>query len=234
MLNVEGNRGVVYVAWGSGVEEAVISSAGCKKYGLRTCLVTDAPSPEGVFDRVKVVDFNNHQQQTPYSRKMYAYQHSPYSKTLYLDSDCHLLFDPHQWFECLDKFHLAVAHAPYPYFQWQGQHIIHFNTGVQFFAKNKATEVFFSDWMSLAKEFETEFQKDQYAYSLAIHRSDLRILTLPYTCNYRAGLHGDCLQGPLYVWHSRSPVPLKIDDYNKQFSQPKVSFKWVHLEDLNT
>ena len=228
--------GVVYVAWGKGIEEAKISAISCKKYGLRTCLITNQPIQNNYFDDVVVADFDDqHKKETPYSRKMHAYQYSPYLRTLYLDSDCHLMFDPNQWFECLDKYDMAVAHAPYPYFQWDRQHIIHFNTGVQFFSKNDRLKSLFQSWLELSELFDIEFQKDQYAFSLAVHKSlELKLLTLPYTCNYRAGLHCDCLQGPLYVWHSRLPIPNKLKNYNEQFNQQKVSFKWTYLKDLNT
>ena len=226
--------GVVYVAWGDkGIAEAKESARSCQRFGLSTCLVTDANTtvPDSCFDIVTVADFGDENGNVPYSRKMYAYRESPFEKTLYLDSDCLMLFDPHQWFD-FDRYHLAVAHAPYPYFQWQRKHIIHFNTGVQFFVKCPEVDAFMLRWLELADNFKTEFQKDQYGFSLAVHQCRLRLLTLPYTCNYRAGLPGvtKCIQGPLYFWHSRLPVPKEVARYNAQFDDDRLNFKYMILE----
>jgi hypothetical protein len=141
----------------------------------------------------------------------------------------------------LDRYDLAAAQSPFPHIQLERESIIHFNTGVIFFSKNERTERVFSRWISLSKlrKFNNDFEKDQYAFSLAIHQcEDLIHLTLPYTCNYRAGLPSplpDKIHGPLYVWHSREPLPNRIEEYNKQFvGVGKVNFKCVDLKNLNT
>jgi hypothetical protein len=97
-------------------------------------------------------------------------------------------------FDLLDRFDIAVAHAPgrisravpdvpiaYP----------EFNCDVIFFRKTPATTDFFTRWHEMYAADSFNHPHDQGTFRYLAYHSDLKIAVLPFEYNDRVGLFGD-------------------------------------------
>jgi hypothetical protein len=144
--------------------------------------------------------------------KVYYMGRSPYERTLFLDSDTYVAADISQLFSLLDRFDIAVAHAPHrrprgPAEQKRFHEVpsgfVVMNTGVILFKKSERTAAFFASWLRLCQE-EYADCNDQASFRVALYHSDLRMAILPpeYNFRFRKRL---CINGSLRILHGRHP-----------------------------
>jgi hypothetical protein len=148
--------------------------------------------------------------------KVYYMGRSPYERTLFLDSDTYVAADISQLFSLLDRFDIAVAHAPHrrprgPAEQRRFHEIpsgfVVMNTGVILFKKSERTAAFFADWLRLCQG-EYADCNDQASFRVALYHSDLRVATLTPEYNYRFRKRL-CINGSLKILHGRhTDLPL--------------------------
>jgi len=157
--------------------------------GVEVTLNTYAPDGEVQLQRIR------------------AMRNSPYDFTLYLDTDTWLLQPVPELFELLDRFDVALAHAP-----WRERYPVdvpvcfpEFNSGVmayrnidEFFALWEAK--FLQDYASREPGAGSGFFPSQPAMREALWLSNLRIATLPPEYNWRGDGYA---QGPIKIIHSR-------------------------------
>lgn len=105
-------RGVLYVATGEEYVDEVFQSVETLKQetDLPCTLISDAEYDHDLLDDVIVRENPDHRPDNSY--KVYNIHESPYERTVYLDSDTYVRADISDLFGILDRFDLAVTHAP--------------------------------------------------------------------------------------------------------------------------
>lgn len=146
--------------------------------------------------------------------KVYHMSRSPYERTLYLDTDTYVVSDISDIFQLLDRFDMAVAHAPHrsprtavqrKKFDRIPSSFVVMNTGVVAFKRSARTEAFFSNWLkSYQEDVDALEYNDQTSFREALYHSDLRIATLTPEYNYRFRKRL-CINGTLKILHGRHP-----------------------------
>ncbi len=145
--------------------------------------------------------------------KIDAMLHSPYEKTIYLDTDIYIaeVFD--EVFDLLDRFDIAAkqdgrrfaAHQPHI-----PDAFPEYNSGVVAFRKSDATNAFFKLWLETyaihrspdGPTFFRERRGNQPAMRSALWESNLRIATL--TEEYNAQARSGFLGAPAKIIHARN------------------------------
>lgn len=104
--------GVLYIATGEKYVDEVFQSVETLKReaDLHCTLISDTEYDHDLVDNVIVRKNPEHRPDNSY--KVYNIKESPYERTLYLDSDTHVRTDVSELFGVLDRFDLAVTHAP--------------------------------------------------------------------------------------------------------------------------
>ncbi len=103
--------GIVYVSTGANyVAEAVASAEQVRRVmpDISITLFTDQPFENPLFENVVVLQTLRREN----ADKILGIQHSPYERTLYIDSDIYIIDDLSDIFATLDQFDLAIAHDP--------------------------------------------------------------------------------------------------------------------------
>jgi hypothetical protein len=229
-------QGVIYIATGPKYIDAARKSAASLKAANPSIHVTafsDEPISSPHVDDTVMIDgaaggrqaaaVTNHAkriqavgQSKGMLNKVYYMGRSPYERTLFLDSDTYVAGDITDLFSLLDRFDIAVAHAPHrsprsPAEQKRFQEIpsgfVVMNTGVILFKKSERTDAFFFEWLRLCQEEYIDCN-DQASFRAALYHSDLRIATLTPEYNYRFRKRL-CINGSLKILHGRHPdLPL--------------------------
>ncbi len=147
--------------------------------------------------------------ENPHRRSKVDYLvHTPFERTLYLDSDTRICGDIRDVFKVLERFDLALCHAhtrntaknlqswrvnlPYAFPQ--------FNGGVIAYRKTPAMKELLEAWRQAYHS--QPFEKDQVALRELLWASDLRVAVLPPEYNIRYRKY-------LWVWNKRE-VQAKI------------------------
>lgn len=216
------SKGVIYIAVGSQyVAEAVTSAASLKKCmsNLPITLYSSEPVASPYFNQVKVIDSPRYD--TPGIDKISNMYDSPYEYTLFLDSDTYICADLLEIFNLLDKFDMAVAHAPFriapthingrewiPYqFTEIPESFPEMNTGVILYKKNYKVQHFFQKWLNLCEQKVKNHGKplhDQATFRSVLYESELRTATLTpeYNCRF---IFPVFVSGQVKVLHGRPP-----------------------------
>ena len=196
-------RGVVYVATGKRyVEEAIASAVSCREHmpQLPIHLFTDVPTEHKAFSSVKVISNVMHNA----ADKILPLIDSSFAQTIFLDTDTQICGEFFELFELLDRFDLAVTHAPWRSAYPTSRRLVppeeqcripasfpEFNTGLIAFRKSTVTEQLFRDWhmrhMCSVKRGEKP-PHDQPAFRAAMYESACRffVLTPEYNCRFNA------------------------------------------------
>jgi hypothetical protein len=157
-------EGVIYVAVGQRwLEEAVYSATTFKKFNpkLPITLFTNKNYPKTeIFDTIKIVeDYID-----PFKYKIWAMMHSPYERTLYIDTDTEIKGALYEIYQHLDHADIAIAgmrwmdrdskpaklvayEMPSPF---TNRHIV-YNTGVVAFRKSATFQNFVHLWYDKIK-----------------------------------------------------------------------------------
>lgn len=186
-------NGIIYIAFGKRyVNEAIYSATSVKSFApISTTIFTDIDVKDSCFDQVVIIKPEHKR------AKVDFLSHTPYDRTLYLDSDTRIVHDISDLFELLDRFDFAGAHdqarksyhwgkkipdyhaIPYPFPEYNG--------GVMLYKKSPKTDAFLELWRHhFYKNRELTNGKDQASLRIALWNSDISIHTLPFEYNVRS------------------------------------------------
>ena len=225
-------QGAVYVATGRKyIEEALQSMASLKAAtsSVHVTLFSDEEVKSPWFDQLVRIDAAEQRDETfrkaasalPMGmiNKVYYMDRSPYDRTLFLDTDTFVVNDISDMFPLLDRFDIAVTHAPHrslkalkvPLEDIPSSFPV-LNTGVILFRKSEKLSAFFSEWLRLYPDVKYVGCNDQAPFREALYHSDLRVATLTPEYNYRFGKRL-AINGVLKILHGRHP---NLDQVAKQ------------------
>jgi hypothetical protein len=216
MKETKQERGVLYIAAGRRFIRAAIRSAGfVRKHSPDLPIHLFAnwrdwgydfehdPAP---FTSVGEIESPHYRSKVDYSIR------TPFERTLYLDADTRVLSDIRPVFDLLDRFDLALAHAPNRVTRlttWRTTlpHAFpQFNAGVFLYKSSPAVMALLREWV---ESFHTAgFRSDQITLRELLWLSDLRIATLPPEYNLRYNKYR-------WLWGRREarPVILHLPQY---------------------
>jgi hypothetical protein len=200
---MSGDRGLLYAACGAKyVAEAVASRESARRVmpDVPAVLFTDDPGAVagGVFERVERCSGEGR-----VGHKLDPMRRSPFDKTLFIDSDTHVVEELEDVFAVLDRFDVAVAFdsARWPY----GERSLaegrvprafpEYNSGVLGFRRSAETARWIERWIELYEEQAERwpgFVPDQPTLQVSLYESDLRIATLPPEYNFRTNYVAFC------------------------------------------
>ncbi|MEO6054679.1 MAG: hypothetical protein ABIP97_11755 [Chthoniobacterales bacterium] len=206
------SKGILYVATGERyVAEAMQSARSAKRQmpDIPICLFTDKrPASTDAFDEIRIIENPRHF----FADKVQPMLDSPYERTLFLDTDtlvCHSVEDV---FQLLDRFDVAIAHAPmrhdraYP----TPNCFVEMNSGVIAYHKNAAVEQMFRCWIEIyEKELKASAQPeigDQVHLRQAIYESAVSLYILPPEYNFRSVMPGFCARQKVRILHGRGDL----------------------------
>lgn len=200
------DTGIVYVAVGSPYrEECLISAASVKEHmpDVPITLMTDAPLSSDHVDSVEFISDPTYSS----ADVIESLVHTPYERTIFLDTDIYVDDDISELFSMLDSFDLGVVIDPTHTCPRDNPIPIvpetfpEFNTGLIAFQRNERTTSFFRSWSSLFTYHGSS--ADQPSFRDTVYLSDLRLLTLPpeYNCLY--GPYPGYAYGKIKIFHGR-------------------------------
>ena len=213
-------RGVMYVAVGENyIRSAARSARSVRKHnpGLQVHLFAnwqecgfDFSRSLEPFTSVESIDSPHYRSKVDYSVR------TPFDRTLYLDTDTRVLDDITPLFDLLDRFDIALAHAPNRItrlMNWQVPVPVsfpQFNCGVFVYRRSERVWKFLQEWIEAFHQ--AGFFSDQITFREIIWLSDLRIATLPPEYNLRYLKY-------LLLWGKREARPriLHLPLYHRPF-----------------
>lgn len=161
---------------------------------------------------------------------------SPFTKTLYLDSDCWLAEPVPELFDVLENFDVALAHAP-----WRMRYPVdvpecfpEFNGGVFAFKRCYGVERLFKDWGELFLEHSggtdpgagTGYFPSQPSLREALYHSSVSIATLPPEYNWRGNGY---VQGAVKIVHMHADCEAEEWAINEHAGKPRVKMGEIRV-----
>jgi Nucleotide-diphospho-sugar transferase len=237
------STGVIYVATGQQyIQEALISAYSLKEKmpNLKTTIFSDEALTDKCFDNCVVIESTGN----GYLDKIVGMLKSPYTDTLFLDSDTYICDDFSELFTLLDKYDIGAIHAEhragknqlgdsYSYQDLQdedGKFIFPmYNAGVILYRQSPQVSQFFNEWFSLADRQMKEkglYFTDQPAFQALLHQSNLRevILTPEYNCRF---IFPVCISGIVKILHGRHPdLPALAKEINSHTTTRLFHPRW--------
>jgi hypothetical protein len=212
------DRGILFIAIGENwVSEVVGSAERLRRFlpGVPITVVSDRTFHSEHVDKVVVRDAD----EPPLLTRTRWLCDSPYEITLFLDTDVTVCGDISDMFALMDRFDLAVPHAPYrldgmglrgglPGFLSKGvpECFPGLNPGVMIYKRTSAVQAFFREWLDYHEELcrSVPGAPSQPAFRTALYRSDLRFAVLPdeYHCRFVFPFK---VCGAVKVLHGRHP-----------------------------
>lgn len=245
------SRGIIYIVTGQKfVDEAIQSAASVKKCmpDIPITIFSDLPVDSMCFDQV--VPITNPTQ--GHEDKIQNIGKSPYRETLYLDSDTHMADDCRGLFSLLERFDLAVVHAPYrAQYQVNGvpECFPEFNTGVILFRKSDKIGSLFEMWLQIYKEdalksltwlfpggevLYRHAPPNQPSFRRALYESGLRFASLPPEYNCRIMFPG-FVHTKVKIIHGRADCFSTIEKELNRTTLPRVHLmRWGELKILES
>lgn len=207
-----GSHGIIYVASGdSFIEEACRSATSVKAHmpDVPITLFTHQAVEHEALDEVKI-DEALFDTEAAKRLKVECLQRTPYSRTLFLDTDTYVCDDVSELFTLLDGFDLAAAHAPNRLYFDKGDYpsnlpesFPEFNTGVLVYDSDKpAVQNLLEDWVTCYEEMrELGADRDQISFREELYRSSAAFTTLTpeYNCRFSFPVY---LQGSAKILHA--------------------------------
>lgn len=205
---MEPTCGVVYFATGKQyVAEARKSAESVKKNTtLPVTLFTDAEISNSHFDEVRRISSSSRS----VGDSIPDADSFPYERNLLLDTDTYVTGSLSGVFKVLDRFDLAVCHAP-------GRKdvpnvpdaITEYNTGVMAYRESEAARDFFTNWRERYRGqlCRSGHVTNQASFTETLYESDISFTVLPPEYNVRTGR--GFLNGPAKIIHGRHPAGLK-------------------------
>lgn len=188
------DQGILYVATGpTYVAEAAASARTFEQHVPeipRAILLDDAGLLEKrhPFDEVGTIASPKY----ALSDKTDQLKRSPFSRTLFVDTDCFCVAPCGEVFDLLERCDVAVAHAPVRWSQYQPEGVPacypDFNTGVIAFRSSDEFTALVDRWaeqMIRDVQVHGKAANDQPAFRAAMYDSSLRVAVLPAEYNLR-------------------------------------------------
>lgn len=198
-------QGILYLAKGQKVaSEAVVSASQLRTLmpDIPMSIVTDQELEVDIFDNI-IKDKRDFDKKD----KPYWLKRTPYTSTLYLDSDIWAERPVYDLFELLEEFDIGVAKdpaEPHIFYTDDSSNDVpesfpELNTGVILFQKNSRTKHLFERWISNFTPSET---RDQRPFRSAMYESEAQMTVLPprYNCMYR---ELNSVNGPVKLFHGQ-------------------------------
>ncbi len=190
------SNGVLYIATGEKYVQAAMRSAqSVLKYcpDLSIHLFTDSSTHETHFKKSAAPFTSVGVIENPHHRSKVDYMvHTPFERTLFLDTDTALHADIRPMFQTLERFDIAMTHAhhrsPSRLQHWRAalpDSFPEFNTGVILYRKTPAMLKCLGAWGHHFAEAALDENNDQTTLRELLWLSDLRIATLPPEYNVR-------------------------------------------------
>jgi hypothetical protein len=206
-------RGVIYTAIRERfVEEARVSAQSVRRFlpDVRIVLFTDV-QVERVDPFDEVIRLTSLSAR-PHLDKLRCMKSSPFSETLFLDTDTYVCGDLSELFELLSQFDIAMAldrryYDAFPPDVGVPSSFCEFNQGVVAFRASERMQAMFRAALGWAEKIQAQTgapTDDQIAMRLALYSSDLRIAHLPLEYNCRFHAYG-YLNGEVRILHARIP-----------------------------
>ncbi len=208
-------NGIVYAAVGNKfLQEAILSATSLKKYepNVHLSIFTNEKFTNTTFDKIiPIIDPDNWR-----NGKLYAFKHTPYEKTIFLDTDTLICDRFSEIFILLEKYDMAACMSGI-----YGQYIFdvpeldqlrdsfpEIISGFVAFKQSTNWDKFLEDWINTyrSQKKQREIQgrlktADQPSFRLALYRSRLRYHILPPT--YNTCFFGGHLSGKVKILHGR-------------------------------
>jgi hypothetical protein len=178
-------KGILFVATGNAyIAEAIIAAKSCRKYNpYPIAIITDSSDhelPLGLFDMViyKPALFN-------YQDKLLM-RHSPFEKTIFLDTDVYVAEPLDDLFKLLDYREFAIHQSDEGY-EFEMPEVSNampeFNTGVIAFRLTPAVLQLIEDWnCSFAQRLDIRF--DQFHLRKTLYESDVKYAIFSSAYNF--------------------------------------------------
>jgi hypothetical protein len=202
--------GFLYIATGPRhVGEMLASARSVRKHmpGVRIAVYTDQSNlPADVFDEVRRIENPRHS----FIDKIAPLCETPFERTIFLDTDTIACAPFHDLFEILDRFDLAVAHAPFRHDRpfVTPNCFAEVNTGVMAYRRGEAVTALLQDWLRLYEKEVAEtgcMDSDQPAFREALYRSPVSLYVLPTEYNLRTVMPVAVGRCKVRIIHGRGP-----------------------------
>lgn len=202
--------GVMYVATGRRhLDEMMQSVHSLRKYmpDLPVILYTDQKNiPSDVFDEIRMMENPRHS----FMDKIAPLCDSPFERTLFLDTDTLICAPIDDLFQLLDRYDLAVTHAPYRHDRPFSTPtcFAELNTGVVAYRNTEDVRKMFQHWLALYEQEVAETGKldsDQPAFRAAMYQSPaVSLYVLPSEYNLRTVMPAAVGRGKVRILHGRA------------------------------
>ena len=172
------------------IREAIYSAKSLKKVdkNAKICLITDRPIKNDIFDTILIREMS-------IRCKPYYLLHSPYDKTIYIDSDTYINHNIDDLFEVLDKYDVAMIHDyarkrifPIPEYMKIPTCFSEVNGGIMAYKKNDRITNLINKWKHYYEKYKKVVIWDQPSLRIALWESDALLFILPNEYN-RRGKH---------------------------------------------
>lgn len=193
MINQKETKGIMYVASGKKyIQSAIRSAKSVRKHnpGLQIHLYAnwnecgfDFSQSLEPFTSVETIESPHFRSKVDYSVR------TPFERTLYLDTDTRVIANIEPLFDLLDRFDIALAHAPNRITRLMNWKIPvpisypQFNCGVFVYRRSEKVWNALNEWIEAFHE--AGFRSDQITFREIIWRSELRVATLAPEYNLR-------------------------------------------------
>lgn len=214
MVNKE--KGFIYIAYGEKfLLEAVFSAQTLRNNvpNADITLFTEEVSKSfrerlNIFDQIIEKKMEN-----SYIDKPICMKNTPYYRTIFLDSDTCVCEDISSLFNLLNYFDIAAVLSPnYPLGpKWDPElvNLPEYNTGMILYRNNENINNFFDEWEKTYRERKHLDAHDQPSMSLALARSSVRMINLPFEFNFLFN-HSSILWENVKILHGRTRSYKKI------------------------
>ncbi len=205
----EHSLGVLYVATGGVHRDEMIASARTVRRhlpGVPILAYTDQTDlPPDVFSEIRTLARPRHS----FVDKIAPLRETPFERTLFLDTDTWLCGSVADLFDVLDRFEMALAHAPLRHDREfvTPNCFAELNTGVLAYRCTAAVDNLFSDWLRVyEEEVKTtgRMDSDQPAFREAIYRSQVNFYVLPSEYNLRTVMPAAVGRCAVRIIHGRA------------------------------
>lgn len=211
------DKGVLYIATGGQyLKEALNSMETLKQEtDLNCALITDKPVDHELIDKI-IIKQNPKGKENIYFR-LSNLEHSPFNRTLFLDSDTYINSDITNIFSILAEYDFAISHAPVRNVErvpeipeWFPE----YNGGVLLYKKNNKVQNFFNEWENNYDNL--NFNKDQPSLRKTLFESnDINYFTLLPEYNMRTICPG-YIDEEVKILHGRYS---DLEETAKQFNK---------------
>lgn len=218
-------NGILYVATGERfLKEACRSAVRVKELmpSVPIALASDLQGPKELFEHHLQIT----NPQYNFSDKIGPLLSTPFERTLFFDTDTWLCETVPEMFAILDRYDVAVAHAPMRYTAASEAPATfpECNSGVIAYNMNNRTRGLFDLWQKLyqARLKNNGVVEDQPSLRDALWQSDISFATLPPEYNFRFIMPSFAGRGGVKILHGRHHDYEKMAAFLNKSGSPRV------------